>query len=260
MPTLNLQGRYYRLYPPEKFLGHAEQPLSLDTTQTAFLVVDVYGLGFSPDDEGKPHDYPALSAAASVSVEQDIVVNRIRPAIDAARRAGLPIIYVNNSAPRIAIDRSELAKITKRTSDLDWETWGAEDNVDPREYVHGNSAALKFSKVVEPRPEDYFVRKHVYSGFFQTRLDGLLRNLNVKNLVCVGFALDMCLGCTMVDAMNLNYQVLLLRDCTMAIEVPGEIDTLAFTNRMILWAEYSVGFTATSGDFISACDAAAWTS
>lgn len=255
MAILKIQGRYYRLFPPEKFLGHAEETLELDTETTAFLVVDVYGLGFSPDDEGKPHDYPSLSLSASFETEKEIVVNHIRPAMDAARRAGLPVIYLNNSAPRIAINRSELARTAQRSCDLDWEAWGSEDGIDPREYVYGNSTAVKFSKVVEPRPEDYFIRKHAYSGFFETRLDGLLRNLNIKTLVCVGFALDMCLHCTMIDAMNLNYRILLLRDCAMAVELPEEVEEMAFTRRMILWTEYSVGYTATSGAFIAACDA-----
>jgi nicotinamidase-related amidase len=257
MATLNLTGRYYRLYPPEGFLGHAEQPLELEAAKTAFLVVDVYGLGFSPDDEGKAHDYPSLSLTATVEAEKDVVINHIRPALDAARRACLPVVYLNTSAPRIEMSRSELGKLTRRCCDLDWDEWGSEEGVDPREYVHGHSTALKFSKVVEPRPDDYFIRKHVYSGFFQTRLDGLLRHLGIQTLVCVGFALDMCLHCTMIDAMNLNYQVLLLRDCTMAIELPHEAKDLAFTRRMILWTEYAVGFTATSEAFIAACDAVA---
>ncbi|MDP6778212.1 MAG: isochorismatase family cysteine hydrolase [Candidatus Latescibacteria bacterium] len=255
MSTLKIKGRYYRLYPPEKYLGHAEETLELDTDSTAFLAVDVYGLGFSPDDHGEAHPYPTMGLPESFEVEKDIVVNHICPAMDAARRADLPVIYLNNSAPRIAINRSELAKTCLRSNGLDWEEWGSEDTVDPREYVHGNSTAVKFSKVVEPQEGDYLVRKHAYSGFFETRLDGLLRNLNIKTLVCVGFALDICLHCTMVDAMNLNYQVLLLRDCAMAMELPGELEGLAFTKRMVLWTEYCVGHSATSADFIAACDA-----
>jgi nicotinamidase-related amidase len=252
MSQLQLPGRFYRLYPPGGFLGHAEEPLALDAASTAFLVVDVYGLGFSPDDES-PHAYPSMSSTASLETEKDIVVNRIRPALEAARRAGLPVIYLNNSAPRIAINRSELALTARRCCDMDWEEWGSEEGIDPREYVYGHSAALKFSKVIEPRPEDYFIRKHAYSGFFQTRLDGLLRNLGIKALVCVGFALDLCLGTTMMDAMNLNYRIVLLRDCTMAMELPHEVADLSFTNRMILWVEYAIGYTSTSESFVGAC-------
>ncbi len=253
MPHLNLTGRYYRLFPPEKFLGSAQESLSIDLAGTAFLAVDVYGLGFSPED-GEAHAYPTMSLEASLEAERDIVVNHIRPAMDAARRIGIPVVYVNNSAPRIGINESEMGKLTKRSCDLEWDAWGSEDNVDPREYVYGDSQAVKFSKIMEPHADDYFVRKHAYSGFFQTRLDGLLRNLEIKTLICVGFALDMCLHCTMIDAMNLNYQVVLLRDCAMAVELPDEVEELSFTKRMIKWTEYAIGHSATSEDFIRACD------
>ena len=253
MPKLEMKGRYYRIYPPEKFLGHAEEDLELDLETTAFLAVDVYGLGFSADDEGEPHEHPTMSLAASFEKEKEIVVNGIRPSMDAARSVKMPIVYLNNSAPRIEVERSEMGKLMQRTCGLGWDEWGNEDMVDPREYVYGDSTAVKFSKIMEPQPGDYFVRKHAYSGFHETRLDGLLRHLEVKTLVCVGFALDICLHCTMIDAMNRNYRVILLRDCAMALELPEEVEDLAFTKRMILWTEYCVGYSATSEDFISAC-------
>jgi len=253
MSQLIFNGRYYRLFPPESFLGYAEEQLELDTSATAFLVVDVYGLGFSPDDEDDPHPYPSLSLEQSKEIEKRVVVDHIKPALDAARQAGLPIIYVNNSAPRIQINRSELGKIARRSDDLDWEAWGSEKDVDPREYVLGDSTALRFSKVISPQTTDYFIRKHAYSGFYETRLDSLLRNLGIKSLVCVGFALDMCLGYTLVDAINRNYQVVLLRDCTLAMEMPWELPERSFTKRMTLWMEYAVGHTVDSKDFIDAC-------
>ncbi len=58
----------------------------------------------------------------------------------------------------------------------------------------------------------------------------------------------------MIDAMNLNYQVVLLRDCAMAVELPDEVEELSFTKRMIKWTEYAIGHSATSEDFIWACD------
>lgn len=223
----------------------------MELTTTAFLVVDVYGLGFSSNYEGIPHEYPSMSLAASTEKEKMIIVEHILPAIEAARRAGLKVIYLSNSAPRIAINQSQLAKVARRSSNLDWAKWGSEDTIDPREYHYGASTALKYSKIVEPQPDDYFIRKHAYSGFFETRLDGLLRNLGIKTLICVGFALDLCLGTTMIDTMNLNYQIVLLRDCTLALEMPWEVEELLHTKRMILWAEIAIGYTTTSSVFIT---------
>ena len=237
MSQLSFTGRYYRFYPQNKLLGHKEHLLNLDTTKTALLAVDVGGMG---------HEYLQ-------EMESKVISESILPSITAARTCGIPVIYVNNSAPKIAIAHSELAKISKRSFDLDWEEWGSEDTVDPREYVYGDSTALTIPVEIAPQSQDYFLRKHAYSGFFETRLDGLLRNLEVKSLVCVGFSLDVCLGSTMVDAMNLNYQVVLLRDATLAQELPEDLETLSFTKRLITLTEYSIGFTASSNDFVSAC-------
>jgi len=132
----------------------------------------------------------------------------------------------------------------------------AEDDIDPKEYHYGPSDVLKYSKVIAPQEGDYYIRKHAHSGFFDTRLDTLLRTLGVKTLFYVGFALDMCLGTTMIDALWRNYRVMLLRDCTYAIEI-FEVDALgSWTNRWLLYVECAVGYTLTSQDFIKACDAA----
>ena len=40
----------------------------------------------------------------------------------------------------------------------------------------------------------------------------------------------------------------------MAVELPDEVEELSFTKRMIKWTEYAIGHSATSEDFIRACD------
>jgi len=47
---LQLPGRYYRMFPPDAYLGHAEEMLRLPCGQTAFMLIDVYGLGYSPGE------------------------------------------------------------------------------------------------------------------------------------------------------------------------------------------------------------------
>ncbi|MCE2519221.1 MAG: cysteine hydrolase [Alphaproteobacteria bacterium] len=191
--------------------------------------------------------------------QNDVIDQHIVPAIAAARTVGLPIIYSNNSAPRIAIHHSQLGRIARRSFELEWEQWGQEANVDPLEYALGEPDALRFPTRLEPEEGDYFVRKHSYSGFFETRLDGLLRNLGIKTLVCIGFSLDVCLHSTMVDAMSLNYEVVLVRDATLAQELPEDLDELRFTKRLIVLAEYSLGVSTTSAAFVAACKVAAGT-
>ena len=63
----------------------------------------------------------------------------------------------------------------------------------------------------------------------------------------------------MVDAMSLNYEIVLVRDATLAQELPGDLDELRFTKRLIVLAEYSLGVSTTSASFIAACRSAAGT-
>ncbi len=255
MATLELKGRYYRLYPAEKYLGYAEDDLCIDTEECAFLIVDVYGQ-FPEAGEG-PDDVEQTGLEYVFRNEYDIIANRIRPSKDAAKQLGMPAIYATNSAPRVALRRSWFDRRTVNVFQQSVEDLFCEDNIDPLEYVYGHSSYIKHAPIIAPEPDDYYIRKWTYSGFFDTRMDTLLRNLGVKTLFCVGFAGDICLHCTMIDAMNLNYRVILLRDCTQAVEIP-EVDgtDFAFTKRMVLWAECYIGYTTTSEQFIAACERA----
>jgi ureidoacrylate peracid hydrolase len=129
----------------------------------------------------------------------------------------------------------------------------AERSADDQEYHRGNSTFVEISKLIAPQPGEHFIRKHVHSGFYETRLDSLLRNLGTETIVFVGFALDACLLATMLDAMYRNYDIVLLRDCTLACDLPSEAESLSFTNRMVTWVEMMVGWTATSQQFVTAC-------
>jgi ureidoacrylate peracid hydrolase len=239
--SLKIPGRYYRMYPPEAYLGHAEEMLDLALEQTAFMLIDVYGLGYSP---GEPEPVrPALFYQGSTEVERRVMVDHIKPALDAARRIGLPIIYVNNANQMVAAQHSEFASVLARTHGLTveerWET-------DPVEF--------RFSKLVAPQPGEYVVRKQMYSGFFETCLESLLRNLGIKNLVVVGFAANACLQSTLNDALYRNYRIVLLRDCTAAMEYHDTIEEQTITRYVIRHIEAFLGYTATSQDFVRSCD------
>jgi ureidoacrylate peracid hydrolase len=238
---LQISGRYYRMYPPAAYLGHAEEMLGLDLEQTAFMLIDVYGLGYSP---GEPEPKrPALFYEGSTGVERRVMVDHIKPALESARRIGLPIIYLNNANQMVAAQHSEFGSLLVRTHGLTVEErW----EVDPVEF--------RFSKLVEPKPGEYVVRKQMYSGFFETCLESLLRNLRIKNLVIVGFAANACLQGTLNDALYRNFRIVVLRDCTAAMEYHDTIEEQAITRYVIRHVEAFLGYTATSPEFVRCCE------
>jgi nicotinamidase-related amidase len=58
---------------------------------------------------------------------------------------------------------------------------------------------------------------------------------------------------TMVDAFELNYELILLRDATGAIEIPEDVERgYSFTERIIWWMESHVCTSITSAEFTDA--------
>lgn len=258
MPNISVEGRFFRKYPVVSPLGYTTKPLQLSTADTAFVLVDVYGpvLDVHPDAAEAEQAEENRRVPISVTQKSEIVRQRIRPALDAARKLGLPIVYVANSAPRIALNRSTYWEHKWDTLNVDKDVYFAETSVDPREYHHGGTGVLDYSDVIAPRSDDYFIRKYVHSGFYDTRLDSLLRNLAIKNLVFVGFALDVCLGTTMIDALWRNYRVIMLRDCVHASEIPTVDAPGEWTKRWVLYVECAIGYTTTSDAWVQACASA----
>jgi nicotinamidase-related amidase len=258
--TIKCKTRYYRLFPSTGYLGYGFEDYEAEYGRSAFLVIDVYGLGFHPDDPVPAYnkdghasaERPALAWLKSSEYEDHIIKTALFPALNAAREINLPVIYLNNSAPKIGLRFSEFGKVLKRQLNTDMEHMFAEEQVDPKEYHYGDSDHVKISKLLTPRENEYFVRKHVYSGFVGTRLDLLLRYLDIKNLFVVGFSADACLMTTIIDALWRNYKVIMLRDCTLANDFPEEQAELLGTQRMVKMLESLYCVSVTSQEFIEA--------
>ncbi|MCK4516622.1 MAG: cysteine hydrolase [Spirochaetaceae bacterium] len=181
-----------------------------------------------------------------LQVEQNI--SRI---LAVAHSSDMPVVYAMNSSPRIALEKSEFGKHFERT-------WGSEVGRDSLsnafsdsrsrspEYGTPSTNELLIPSRLQPSSTDYWLSKHAYSGFFDTRLDTLLRNLGVDTVICGGLWLNVCVAATALDALYRNYRVILLRDCTLAGESGKETDQLPNTARWIEWFEEIVGYTITS--------------
>ncbi|MBR5699927.1 MAG: cysteine hydrolase, partial [Bacteroidales bacterium] len=61
--------------------------------------------------------------------------------------------------------------------------------------------------------KDYVVPKRRYSGFFQTDLDILLKELGVQTVVVTGLHAHMCVRHTSADAYCLGYDVVAAKEC-----------------------------------------------
>ena len=66
---------------------------------------------------------------------------------------------------------------------------------------------------LEVAPTDIHVDKYRVSGFWDTPLDSILRNLDIRTLLFAGVNLDVCVYHTLADAHFLGYDCVLVEDC-----------------------------------------------
>jgi ureidoacrylate peracid hydrolase len=65
-----------------------------------------------------------------------------------------------------------------------------------------------------PQPGDFLVPKTRLSGFFETNLDSILRGTEVRTLIFVGVATNICVEATIRDALYRDYLCLVVEDAT----------------------------------------------
>jgi biuret amidohydrolase len=65
---------------------------------------------------------------------------------------------------------------------------------------------------LDPRPEEFVIRKRRYSAFFATELDLVLRSYGTRTVMLVGGLTDVCIHYTAVDAHQHDYVVRVASD------------------------------------------------
>lgn len=58
---------------------------------------------------------------------------------------------------------------------------------------------------LEPRPDEYLIRKRRYSAFFGSELDIVLRGYKAETIILIGGMTDVCIHYTAVDAHQFDY-------------------------------------------------------
>lgn len=66
-------------------------------------------------------------------------------------------------------------------------------------------------------PQDYVLVKPRFSAFFHTSLDLILRRLGVQTVLLAGTTTPNCIRTTCYDAISLDYDAVVLSDCTSSV-------------------------------------------
>ena len=214
MTALNLPVRWYGD-------GHVFDTLELE--QTAFMVVD--------SDCGEGNSY---------------VEDGIAPALAAARDVGMHVIYIHNDFSLA----DELGSIKR---EIHGTRWG---NAEAAQRPAQDRAPVvpSYSPSIQPLAHEPDFPKREWSGFYETHVDYHLRCQDIKTLIAVGFSQRACLYQTCAGAVEHNYRVVLLRDCTHSGEYPDTVDESLEEGgwlRKIMFRnfEHVIGYTSTSAIF-----------
>lgn len=99
---------------------------------------------------------------------------------------------------------------------------------------------------LKPEAQDINVDKYRISGFWDTPLDSILKNLGTRTILFAGVNTDQCVFCSLTDANFLGYGCILLHDCC-ATTSPE------FCTEATIWnVKKCYGFVTGSDEVISA--------
>lgn len=154
-----------------------------DDARTALLLIDVIN---DMEWEGGEALFPdALDAA-----------HQIRHLAEAARSAGIPVIYANDNFGQW---RSDFRSVVQHC-------------------LGDGVRGAKIARLLEPRQNDYFVLKPKHSAFHATPLDTLLEYLGARRLILAGYSADICVLLTAGDAHMRDYALAVPEDCVATAE------------------------------------------
>jgi nicotinamidase-related amidase len=123
--------------------------------------------------------------AEAMLEEAEAAADAILRLREAADRAELPVIYVNDNFGEWHSERSRLVE---------------------RALAAGGRVAGFVGKL-RPREGDYFIIKPQFSAFYSTNLPVLLPKLGVDRLILTGIAADICVLFTAADAHMRDYRL-----------------------------------------------------
>jgi nicotinamidase-related amidase len=179
--------------------------VTFDLARTAMLVIDMQNDFCHPD-----------GWLAHIGVDVGPARRPIAPLthlLPLLRRASVPVIWLNwgNRPDRLNLSPALLHVYNPTGSGV-----GLGDPLPANgaRVLELGSWAAAIVEELAVDPTDIHVAKYRMSGFQDTMLDSILRNLNVTTLLFAGVNVDQCVLCTLQSANFLGYDCLLIEDCT----------------------------------------------
>lgn len=190
--------------PAARLLPAQPEPILLRPAETALIVVDMQNAYASPGGYLDLAGFDISGAAPAIE--------RIKEAADAARAAGMPVIFFQNGWDPAYVEAGG-------PGSPNWHKSHALKTMRRRPELQGRLLArggwdYELVQALPPQPGDILIEKPRYSAFFNTNLDSLLRSRGIRSLVFTGIATNVCVESTLRDSFFLEYFSVVLHDAT----------------------------------------------
>ncbi len=181
------------------------KPITVDAARSALIVVDM-------QNDFCHADGWLASIGVDVSPART-AIHAISTLLPAARAQAIPIIWLNWG------NRPDLANISPALQhvydgDGAGEGLGAEQGPRHAPVLEHGSWSAQVVDELSIEPGDIRVDKYRMSGFWDTPLDAILRNLRVDTLFFCGVNADQCVLHTLADGNFLGYDTILVEQAT----------------------------------------------
>lgn len=180
------------------------KPITVDVASSAIIIIDMQN-DFCAEG-GWLHHIGVDVAPARRPIAQ------LAALLPALRAAGVPVLWVNwGNRP----DRLNLSPALLHVYNGSGEGRGLGDRLKNGSAVleKGSWGAAMVDGLTDA-PGDIRVDKYRMSGFWDTPLDSILRQLRVTTLFFGGVNADQCVLATLMDANFAGYDTILLEDCS----------------------------------------------
>ena len=216
------------------------QTVTLDLARTAILIIDMQN-DFCASGGWVDH----LGADYAPDRAPIAPLQRLLPPL---RRAGVNVIWVNWG------NRPDLANMPPNQIHLYKPSGTGVGLGDPlpgsgAPVLEKDSWAAAIVDELSPEPADLRVDKYRISGFWDTPLDSILRNLQIRTILFAGVNTDQCVLCTLQDANFLGYGCVMLSDCC------ATTSPVYCTEATIFNVKKCFGFVTDSSAVVTALDA-----
>jgi ureidoacrylate peracid hydrolase len=187
---------------PNIHVEAAPESIEIDLRKTAVIVVDMQNAFIS---KGGYFDLVGVDVSSSQKI-----IGACKQVITEARLKGAKILYLQMAISQDLSDvgpevsptfrKSRILPLIKKSPEL-------KDKI----YFEG-SWGVEIIEELKPNPGDIVIKKQRYDGFIGTNLDIILRTGQIRYLIFMGVATNVCVESTLRHAFFLDYFPILVSD------------------------------------------------